>query len=363
MSELRRRLACGVALVWLSFHPGAASAQESAALQRRLTRLDALRQEAARALARADSARREPLDTVRAGSLVILVRPTEAGLVRQGAGLAWASVDSLYGSEAHALAAHPMLFFVMTRPVQYLAPGSDLLQRVMADETATPDDVARQFILATATAMRARADTAASNWLGPILLPAIHTGAEHARVYVELVTAPSAAVRRCYNGDATGCRAALGLLDGGDAATLWYDAAERRDLVRRTPEAHRLSMRPATEACVVGRSDSSCLAVLHALPRIDPPLSAEARHSLARLALDVGGRAAYARLLRSPGRPLSERLASAAGVPRDSLMARWRTSILAARPKPVTFTAPGAWAALGWAVAFGLLALRSSRWR
>jgi hypothetical protein len=102
--------------------------------------------------------------------------------------------------------------------------------------------------------------------------------------------------------------------------------------------------------------------VLHAMS-FDAPLSAEARHSLARLVLDVGGRAAYTRLLRYPGRPLSERLAFAAGLPRDSLMARWRSSILAARPKPVTITAPGAWTALGWAVVFGLLALRSSRWR
>jgi hypothetical protein len=357
------RLASEFALVWLSFHPGAASAQESAALQRRVTRLDALRHEAAAALARADSARWEALDTVRAGSLVIVTRPSDAALVRRAAELAWGSLDSLYGDAARRLETQPMLLSIMTRPFRYVAPGLEHHQRVMAPETATPEDVARQLTLGAAAATRTWTDSAVANWLGPILLPAIHRGAEHARVYVELVTAPSAAVRLCYNGNTAGCRAALGLLDGGDAAALWYDAAERRDVVRRTLEARHLSRRPETEACVERRSDSSCLAVLHAMQWFDAPLSAEARHSLARLVLDVGGRAAYTRLLRYRGRPLSERLAFAAGVPRDSLMARWRSSILAARPKPVTITAPGAWTALGWAVVFALLALRSSRWR
>ena len=341
----------------------AMATQDPGELQRRLARLDALEREAAETLARADSLRRERLDTVRSGGLVILVRPGDAGLVRHAAPSAWAALDSLYGDEARALAAEPFLFYIMTRPVRYLPPQADRLQRVMAGEDATSDDVSRQLIVAGGAAMRARGDTAFTNWLGPILLPAIHAGAQFGRVYVELVTAPSVAVRHCYDGDVAGCRAALGLLDGHDPVAVWFDARERRALVQRRTVVELRTVRAAADACLTGKSDAGCLEVLHAVEFLEPPLSIEARHSLARLALAAGGRAAYGRLQRSVGRPLSERLAIAAALPSDSLMARWRSTILAARPKAVTLAARGAWIALGWAVVFGLLALRSTRWR
>lgn len=334
--------------------------QNPEALKRRLRQIAVLERDAAATLARADSLRRERLDTVRNGGLLILVRPGDAGLVRSAAPSAWSALDSLYGDEARALTTQPMLFSIMTRPVLYPPPH---VQRVMAAEDATSDDVARQLMVAGGAAMRARGDTAFTNWLGPILLPAIHATAQHGRIYVELVTAPSVAVRQCYGGDLTGCRAALGLLDGRDPVAVWYDAAERRALVRRRTVMDLQRVRAASDACLTGNSDAGCLEVLHAVQFVEPPLSIEARHSLARLALTAGGRAAYGRLQRSAGQPLSERLAIAAAFPTDTLMARWRSTILAARPKVVTLTAPGAWIALGWTVVFGLLALRSTRWR
>lgn len=337
--------------------------QDPEALKRRLRQIAVLERDAAVTLARADSLRRERLDTVRSGALVILVRPGDAGLVRSAAPSAWSALDSLYGDEARALTAQPFLFYIMTRPVRYLPPQAHHLQRVMAAEDATSDDVARQLIVGGGAAMRARGDTAFTSWLGPILLPAIHASAQHGRIYVELVTAPSVAVRQCYGGDVAGCRAALGLLDGRDPVAVWYDAAERRALVRRRTVVDLRRVRAASDACLTGNSDAGCIEVLHSVEFLEPPLSTEARHSLARMALAAGGRAAYGRLQRSVGQPLSERLAIAAALPTDTLMARWRSAILAARPKAVTLAARGAWIALGWAVVFGLLALRSTRWR
>jgi hypothetical protein len=60
---------------------------------------------------------------------------------------------------------------------------------------------------------------------------------------------------------------------------------------------------------------------------------------------------------------MPERLALAAAMPADSLLRRWRAEIMAGRPHPVPIAAAAGWAALGWCVAFGLLALRSTRWR
>src|SRR5439155_1464720 len=89
------------------------------------------------------------------------------------------------------------------------------------------------------------------------------------------------------------------------------------------------------------------------------------------------GLAAASHLHRSPLRPfagrpalllgsvgwLPGRLRPAADLPLDSLLAVWRGRVLAARPEPVTLESKGAWVALSWGVIFGLLALRSTRWR
>jgi hypothetical protein len=342
--------------------PARVAAQDAATLQRRVDRLAVLRHEATAARARADSMRRQRLDTVRAGHLVVLTLPGEAPLVRQAAPIAWMALDSLFGDDARHLATHPMLFWIMTRPVRYVGPDAARAQAVTAADDATADDVANQLVRGGATAMRSRTDTALANWLGPLLLPPTHADAERARIYVELVTAPSATVRRCYAGNVYACRAALGLVEG-DRVTLWYDAAEWRAMVRRATQLERVTARAAVEACLTGQSDAACLDIVHALPGTDPPLSAEARHSLTRVAFTAGGRDAHGRLLRGAGRPLDERLAAAAGLPSDTLVQRWRETILSARPKPVTLSASGGWMALGWAVVFGLLALRSSRWR
>lgn len=336
--------------------------QDPAVLERRLARLDQLRKEADILLTRADSARREVLDTVRAGSLFIIVRPQDAPLVRRGAELAWPRLDSLYGDEAAMLANRPILFWFLTREVRVPSRTSRRLQPVIADTSSTPEDVARRIMTGAATVLRDEADSALTVWLGSLLVPMNQPDAELGRIYVDLVTTPAAAVRRCYEGDAASCRAALGLPEGGDPA-LWYDAAERRALVRKMNELQRQRSRAAADACLIAHSDEGCLEVLRATPYLDAPLTEESRHSFARMALAAGGPGAYRRLIRSAGRPLSQRFMVASRLSADSLARRWRATVIAARPKTVTLAAIAGWTALGWCIAFGLFALRSTRWR
>ena len=344
-----------------------ATAQDPAALQRRLAQVDALRHQASVLAVRADSARREQLDTVRAGALVILTRHPDSERVRRGAAIAWGQLDSLYGDEAATLAARPMMFWFLQRDGRPLPQYVTQYQAVLGDSASTAADIARQLISGAVTVLRQNSDTALSNWLGPLLLPESPSAAETARIYVELVSAPSVAVRRCYQtpADAASCRAALGLLDGGDRVTLWFDADQRRALVRNMSAMDRAGMgqQAAADACLLGQSDEGCISVLHAVTYLDPPLSVEARHSFARTALYAGGRGAYRRLVRSAGRRLSERFAAASGMSADSLVLRWRAAILAGRPRTVTLATASGWMALAWAIAFGLLALRSTRWR
>jgi hypothetical protein len=352
MSERHR---WAVAALVASMMPAIVTAQDTTALVQRLHQLELLRHAAAVAVARAESARRERLDTVRSGALVIVVRPREAALVRQASGVAWTRLDSLYGDEAATLASTPMLFFLMRPPRPQVAH----LYPVMADTAATPADVAFQLVRAASTVIREKADTLLSNWTGPLFLPEVPVATEHARVYVELVTAPSIAVRRCYAGTADACAAALGLGEG-DPAVLAYDAAERRALVAHSTDLLG-RLRSAVDACTLG-SDSACLDVLHARG-FEPPLSTDARQLLVRLTLVSGGRGALGQLAHGASRSLSRRFALAAGMPVDSLILAWRRTIIEAKPKPVTIAAARAWTALGWIVLMGWMAFRSSRWR
>src|SRR6267378_940717 len=351
MSERHR---WAIAALVASMMPAIVTAQDTTVLVRRLHQLELLRHTAAVAVARAESARREGLDTVRSGSLVIVVRPGEAALVRQASGVAWTRLDSLYGDEAATLSSTPMLFFLLGRPRPQVAH----LYPVIADSAATSADVAFQLVRAASEVIREKADTLFSNWTGSLLLAEVPAATEHARVYVELVTAPSVAVRRCYAGTADACAAALGLREG--ILQSWGDAAERRALVAHSTD-YLGRLRPAVDACMLG-SDSACLDVLHARG-FEPPLSTDARQSLVRLTLVSGGRRALGRLAHGASRSLSQRFALAAGMPVDSLILAWRRAIIEARPKPVTIAPARAWTALGWIVLMGLMAFRSSRWR
>lgn len=350
---------CIFAMLLLSV-PIQARSQTIEFVSRRLQLLDSMRRVATATLMHAESLRLERLDTVRAGVLVVATRSRDVALVREAAGPASARLDSLYGDATAALARAPLLFNRAGQPTSEVLPQR--AQRVFTPENATADEVAFDLVRAGTAALRATLDSALTAWLGPLLLADVPAAQERARVYVELATAPSVAVRHCYAGALDACAAALGLV-AGDQTTVWYDAAERRALVRQSEGARTVRMNLRTNACLNAGSDDACLEVLHQAGGVEPPLSSEARQTLVRTALTTGRRGAFARLAGSAGKPMPERLALAAAMPADSLLRRWRAEIMAGRPHPVPIAAAAGWAALGWCVAFGLLALRSTRWR
>lgn len=350
MSSLLRR--SGVLLLLLL--PQQARSQEVVALERRLRVLAELQRTAA-AAAQAESTKGEALDTFRVGALVVLGRPSDAGLILPATAIAWGRLDSLYGDAAAALAVAPMVFFRQGNPIREKS-AREHARRVMAAPDATPADAAFQLVRAGSAELLARTDTAFSNWLGPQLLADISPQALDAHAYVELVTVPSQAVRRCYGGAVDACSAALGIA-GDTLIPVWYNANERRALVKQSDASH-----PERTRCVESGDDAACLDVLTSL-RISPPLSNDVRQSLVRVVTEAGGRHAFARLSQGAGQSLERRLALAAQLPLDSLLHRWRDGVIVARPHPVTLLPANGWMALGWCIVFGLLALRSTRWR
>ncbi len=337
-------------------------AQELARLQARADSL-ALEWQRASALAdMVDSLRHAPAlsgwDTIRVGALRIISNRSPLPL-RDAATRAWPVIDSLYGPDASQLARQPIL--VAAYDPDTTAPASRGTLQVPWDL-----DVTSLTLVLLGNIQIGPADTALRNWLSGTVRPGLLLERQRAAVYLQLVTAPSEVARRCFSGGIASCRDALGLMSAPDPVSRWYPSpAERRALVARTFPAFVIGPERSRLQRCLGGDDGACAEMLRALSleALPKPLKNDARETLLHLALQVGGRAAYHRLMAAVDRPMAERLTVAAGISVDSLVTRWRAAVLAARPVPLTLPPLGVGISLGWVLCFALCALRSSRWR
>jgi hypothetical protein len=149
-----------------------------------------------------------------------------------------------------------------------------------------------------------------------------------------------------------------------DPARLWYTATKRRELVERDGYELRRGHEDSFDQCVVHGNDAACLELAQLIPLegVAPPLSADARQNLVRLAMSMGGPQAYARMLGAAN-TRSAQLAAASGVSIDSLVSRWRAQVVMTEADHTTMTPGVALMSLVWVTTCGGLALGSSRWR
>jgi hypothetical protein len=300
-------------------------------------------------------------DTIAVGGLRIIVNPSPLPW-REAAARAWPAIDSLYGSAAEDLPRYPYIF-------RAVDPDSGVRRAVLHVGVELPWDLdlrATSMVLLT-TVTAPHFDPALADWLGTALRPTLRPQDERTAVFVQLVTAPSEAVRRCFLGDIARCRDVLQVGDSTSLLERWYATpAEREALVTGAFGDYfaRGATAPSLQRCRQHRDDA-CTALLQSLPpgTLPRPLAHTARIVVVREALRAGGRDAYRRLVARPSAPIGERLASAAGMDIDSLVGRWRNDVLAARPRPLTLPWWASFAAIGWTAFFGFCALRSSRWR
>ena len=199
------------------------------------------------------------------------------------------------------------------------------------------------------------------------------------RAYYELALSTSVVSRSCMRGDVGSCEEALGIVTPADWITRWYDAAGRREILRR----YRWNWSPVLDrilACGQDGDDAACIAVLRrmsttagrtpaernaweedVLPPL-PPLGEASRLRYLDLLLVSGGPAAWERLTEHPDRPLTERFAAAASIPGDSLLLAWRAQVEAGRPAPVGVSGLMLVTAVLWATVFLLLGCWGRRW-
>lgn len=339
------------------------AAQSSAALQARADSLLAEWRTANTLAAAQDSLRHAASiadrDTIHVGALTILANRSPLRIA-PAAARAWTTIDRFFGPAAQALTAHPIILEAVDPDTTTQGPEAGEGLHVRWN---MPDDELTRLLIVSADL--SGLDTAVRGWLGGPFAPGLDAERRRATVYVELVTAPSQAVRRCFGGDAAACRDALSLGGETDILTRWYGPDERRLLVAESaPLLDRGERAAAFHACTHG-SDSACVEILSTLPAgtLARPLHYGARLTMLETAISLGGRDAVQRLLATPAGPMGPRLAAAARVPEDSLVTRWRDEILASRPASVALPAWAMWVALAWAGVFMTCGLGSSRWR
>lgn len=356
-----------------------AAAQIPTPLRQRVDALERALERNSATLARADSSRRVsvPLDTLHAGSLTVITTRGTTASVRAVIDHAWRILNGTYGDGATLLSRYPLLVQIADQAGELLPlyAAADARLRGVSRTAILPTGsdtgtVLRALLFQSSLVLGAFRDSALTAWLRVNFTPPWPRDDRLEQAYVDLVTSPWSHARACYVGDLDSCRSALGLVRGPEAVMLWYDAPDRRRLVRALSysSVDRSAQTPY-QRCLNGGPDEACVAAVRGalgynlgfIP--ETPLASPARLSIMQAALTAGGRTAYARLLASAGRSMDERLAWAAGIPADSLLSRWRAAVLTARPKTVAFGTKQAWAALLWGVVFGFLALKSTRWR
>lgn len=296
---------------------------------------------------------------VKTGDLMVIADYPDSIPLREAVGRAWAMLASTYGTRATALVGQPIRLSVMFSNRQ---PITDFNAR-RVPRNVSVDELERTLL---GIAGQPPVDRRFSSWLGNTVHPVFDTAAERSAVYLQLVTAGSAATR-CFQDHLDACAAALQLSEDSTFYLTVFDAVERRNAVVRASSPARLE--PAALAtysrCVDRRVDSACVGFLRSLgaAQVPQPLSSQARNLLVSTALSLGGNGAYDRLMADSTAPVTVRLARAAGVPIDKVVTEWRTQILTARPASEGVPLRGTIFTLAWVGLIATGAIRSTRWR
>jgi hypothetical protein len=345
-----------VCLLGLALAGGAAARTQAQTVAQHRARVDTLTSRLAGLEARMDSLERLE-DTLEIDGVRFVVPPGQQALAADAARRALAELERRYGPEDRRL------FDGLVVRMGGVLVDADRLQQ----------DINPVVVMVGNLRFDARGGSALDAWEG-----AWWAGSDYdlREAYLGMVTSPSVAATRCFEGDIARCAQILGLEPVADPWTDLFDESGRRIWIARrmgylewwrwpTPEAGAARFRQ----CVEGHVDAACLELVHMTDSLPAPvpgpnvLSGSARRSLMVVSRDVGGDGTFTRLLGDTTAPLGDRLAAAAGMPLDSLLATWHARVLAAEPEPTRVGTVAGWTSLLTVVLAGALALRSTRWR
>jgi hypothetical protein len=306
-------------------------------------------------------------DTLRVGSLRLLVEPALRVRVEAAARLASARIDSLAGSGAKRLESR----WLAVHFANDSSRDSIVVATRLGDNSeemhiwgVVSDSAIAQWIYADALRLLSFGiDRPFHDWLASELSPDTLATVAWLATRLDVVSSDAFVARRCYDGDLAACRIAFRLVDVADPVTGWYDAPGRQRHVKLVASRQFSGREGQNEAedCAAG-TDAACIAFMRKWPAMEDPIPSYRRRSLASVAMHMGGRSGFERMLTSTGTP-AERLAAAAGAPVDSVLRVWLAKVRDTRLPSQDMTPGIAASSLGWILVCGLLALRSTRWR
>lgn len=368
-------------LLWAAAAGSSLEAQEkpSSSLEEIGQRIEALRPQvdaAQRAAERADSryadsmrvANQIPLDTVQVGPLRIATIPSQVDLATEVFAEVWEAFHPLVRGSEYLLSDQLFVFRYGWRFEGIYLEGDKVHSVEMSRRFGMENlkEMVRSG-LGKALLQALPADSSGvAEWVGmhPLTPPL-----DWAWVYRDLASTASIASRRCYQGELPWCWEAMGIPAGEGGWSEWYTPEERRLLVgSRWGSALLWEARILTSAelmihgCLVLESDRACIHVLGEwAERI--PLGTLSRASMVAEALTQGGEGAFSRLIEDPGLSIKDRLALAAGMPADTLAARWRERTMSARPRIHAGLLLSPIPLLFWLLLLLFFATRSTPWR
>lgn len=307
-------------------------------------------------------------DTLRMGPVTVMVESNDSTLVHAARTQALRLLNGDLERDLGLLQGLEISIRIRGNQVMDLGPRSDRLARgrPLREERRT-DDLAAHLVEATYAALDMNNDASLWRWVPSRPVTRNAARSDLARAYRDMATSPFEASAQCLRRDVDGCRRALGLAETSDPLTDWYTQPDRRALVDRAnrPDSRFSPAYAATyDRCVDGGDDAACQASLRALwgGLVRPPLPSNVREALAHRALVMGGDGAYGRFFTTGG-TIEQRLEAAAGVPIETLIRSWRTTLDEAVGAPTAVSWPLGLMSVFWAVALAALGLRSTRWR
>lgn len=319
---------------------------QAAALRRVEARLDSVQAVARRrdSLSAAASAN----DTVVVGGLRVAIPRELRPIAQAAAAQAWGSLERRFGASVAAWASIPVLRFGDANS----SPS----------ESADTSEVARAFEQSAAAAIWRQQDPLLTDWLRGNVPGRELSASEKAGIVQELVVVPARSNLACHRGEAAACAVSLGLRVGPDTLAEWYPPGAWPRLAGMVGGQLSGLENEARRECEATGNPAACRAILtpgHVLW----PVSVGGRRLLVQEALDAGGVGAFERLTAASGRDLGGRLASAAGIPLDSLLGQWsavlRTGTTHGPARPTwELLLAAAWSALLLVATLG-----GSRWR
>jgi hypothetical protein len=309
------------------------------------------------------------VDSMRVGALVVVADSQYTELARAAASTIAPLVQRAYGASAKRMSRHPIVLRARVN-----AKAANEVQSGIGDSTGTIIWRSNDFanVESLVGAWRTMIEDAMTDDVGPDvrrwLRASIPNDSISTRTWpdarIALVLAASGAARRCAAGDVQRCEQALGVVPVDDPAFTLFDAPERLEMINMRQTILRRIDAAQFDRCTAGRSQPACDSVARGIPPdvVGESVPPAVRQSLVRFALATGGDGAFDRFAAAAATPRA-RLEAASNLPMDSLVSRWRATLMDAPRASTAVDLETALSSLAWAALCVGCALRSSRWR